>query len=193
MAKDATPTQIKAILKEERARVAKRNREGGGGGNIGGQLAKTVRGVGEVAQIAGDVYGATNPPITIGTGRNLLHFSGDLHDTPRSNGKTLILVNPFAGTKGEVDSIMLDAWGTLTGERANFGGAPDTFAGRARGAIQLVGYNARSSITPGGGIATTWGPLILGPIFGRGVRGVLNGAANVAGQLQRLTPKMLRR
>jgi len=192
MPKSATPIQIKEILKAERARVAKRN-GGGGGGRIGSRLQGTLKRTGTLARQAGDLYGVTNPPVTILTGRNALNPSGNLATTARSNAKTLRIVNPFTDVEAQSNLVMLDSWGALTGSSVPFGGAPDTnFGTRLRAATRIVGYNARSSLTAGGGFATTWWPLVLGPIAGRVVRGGLNLTSDLVGGVAKALPAMRR-
>jgi len=178
----------KAELVEREKRRLSRARKGGGGsggGKATRRLSKTIRQVGTQAERLGDLYGVTNPPVTWVTGRNALNAGGELL-RDRTNGRTIGLRNPFNNTVTQRARIMQDNWGVLTGEQQNFLGAPDTLGARVRGALSGVSYNIRSSFTPGGGIATTWGPAIAGPILGRLLRAGLNGAAGVVNEVGKL-------
>ena len=122
-------------------------------------LGRNIRNFGVVGAGLVGTYGSTNPAFTILAGRNLLHPTGDLRTTVRTNAATLDFRNPFTGNVQANPNVMLDVVSNLSGETVLVG-QPEGFAARGRAALASATYNLRSSITPGGGIATTWGPVV---------------------------------
>jgi len=174
MAKGATPTQIKQILKDERARVKKRN--GGGGGNGSGRtLENTLRRSGRTTSRVAGAYAVSNPAITILTGRNLLHPLGGLGDG--SVAGTSHTVGPLATARPMVDTIKLAFDETY---RAGIGYPVANT--QLQGAVDAVKFNFSSSLGTPEGRATTWGAAIVGGLVSFAAPPVLDGIANVLGE-----------
>lgn len=178
--------RAEGMTKAELVEAATKRRKGSKKMNATNTLKKSIRDLGKATETTIRVYAATNVPVTLVSGRNLLHPTGFDEGSASS---AISIRNPYTKSPDQSTAVMLDVYGQVFDDDPPFASSmPDLkFGTRVKAVGPMIVYNARRVLTKEG-FNTSVGASVVGALAARAARPLFNGAANVVGSFAQLAP-----